>query len=102
MISYVYLSPKISAVYCINKILKQPSPSATYLLWFILSFVGEEISDDTHALWAMSCDWYAQYLLNNGRYQEALAQFEQAYIISEKLFGDTHPQTLVILNSLGE
>jgi len=62
---------------------------------------SEEISDDTHALWAMSCDWYAQYLLNNGRYQEALAQFEQAYIISEKLFGDTHPQTLVILNSLG-
>jgi len=62
---------------------------------------NEEISDDTHALWAMSCDWYAQYLLNNGQYREALQQFEQAFSISVKLFGDTHPQTLVILNSLG-
>ena len=62
---------------------------------------NEEISDDTHALWAMSCDWYAQYLLNNARYREALMQFEQAFLISNQLFGETHPQTLVILNSLG-
>jgi len=62
---------------------------------------NEEISDDTHALWAMSCDWYAQYLLNNARYREALMQFEQAFLISTQLFGETHPQTLVILNSLG-
>lgn len=61
----------------------------------------KEISDDNHALWAMSCDWYAQYLLNNGRYRAALEQFEKAFSISTKLFGDTHPQTLVILNSLG-
>merc|ERR1719228_1784329 len=66
-----------------------------------ISKIEEEISDDTHALWAMSCDWYAQYLLNNARYMEALKQFEQAFLISTQLFGDTHPQTLVILNSLG-
>lgn len=67
----------------------------------IKSQSDKEISDDNHALWAMSCDWYAQYLLNNGRYRAALEQFEKAFSISTKLFGDTHPQTLVILNSLG-
>ena len=45
------------------------------------SLLDKEISDDNHALWAMSCDWYAQYLLNNGRYRAALEQFEKAQYI---------------------
>jgi len=60
-----------------------------------------DTSEDTHALWGMSRDWYAQYLLDNGRHQEAFSQFQEAFLTSCELFGDTHPQTLVVLNSLG-
>jgi len=60
-----------------------------------------DTSEDTHALWGMSRDWYAQYLLNNGKHKEAFNQFQDAFLISCELFGNTHPQSLVLLNSLG-
>jgi len=60
-----------------------------------------DTSDDTHALWGMSQDWFAQYLLSNGRYQEAFNQFQEAFLTSCELFGNTHPQSLVLMNSLG-
>ena len=69
---------------------------------YMSCFVESDTSDDTHALWGMSRDWYAQYLLDNGRFQEAFSQFQEAFLTSCELFGDTHPQTLVILNSLGK
>merc|ERR1712045_202126 len=61
-----------------------------------------DTSEDTHALWGMSRDWYAQYLLNNGKHKEAFNQFQDAFLISCELFGNTHPQSLVLLNSLGK
>ncbi len=64
-------------------------------------FTEADTSDDTHALWGMSQDWFAQYLLSNGRYQEAFNQFQEAFLTSCELFGNTHPQSLVLMNSLG-
>ena len=61
--------------HCIPKIF------ATERIRFFFSLLDKEISDDNHALWAMSCDWYAQYLLNNGRYRAALEQFEKVQYI---------------------
>ena len=52
-------------------------------------------------MWGMSRDWYAQYLLDNGKHKEAFNQFQDAFLISCELFGNTHPQSLVLLNSLG-
>ena len=69
---------------------------------FYFFFPESDTSEDTHALWGMSRDWYAQYLLDNGRHQEAFSQFQEAFLTSCELFGDTHPQTLVVLNSLGK
>ena len=69
--------------------------------YFFPFFSEGDTSEDTHALWGMSRDWYAQYLLNNGKHKEAFNQFQDAFLISCELFGNTHPQSLVLLNSLG-
>ena len=50
----------------------------------------------------MSRDWFAQYLMNNGRYKEAFNQFQDAFLTSCELFGDTHSQSLILLNSIGK
>jgi len=58
-------------------------------------------SEDTLALWIWGHDSYAQYLLNNGRYKEAFLQFQDAFLSCCEMFGNTHSQSLVLLNSLG-
>ena len=50
----------------------------------------------------MSRDHYAEYLLSLGKNREALEQFRGAHETCRKLVGDSHPQTLVLLNSIGE
>ena len=61
-----------------------------------------DTSEDTNALWGMSRDWFAQYLMDNGRYKEAFNQFQEAFLTSCELFGDTHSQSLILLNSIGK
>ena len=59
-------------------------------------------TQDTAALWGMSSEYYAQYLLSRGEDRAALEQFRAAHETCRKLVGDTHPQTLVLLNSIGD
>ena len=49
----------------------------------------------------MSRDWYAQFLLDRGRLDAAFEQFRGAHDTAVGLFGEGHPQTVVLLNSLG-
>ena len=65
-------------------------------------FTESDTTEDTVVLWGMSKDLYAQYLLDNGRYEEAFSQFQEAFLTSCELFGDTHSQSLILLNSLGK
>ena len=60
------------------------------------------LTQDTVALWGMSSDHLAQYLLALGKHRAALEQFRAAHETCRKLVGDSHPQTLVLLNSIGE
>lgn len=60
-----------------------------------------DTSEDTNVLWGMSRDWFAQYLMENGKFKEAFNQFQEAFLTSCELFGDTHSQSLILLNSLG-
>jgi hypothetical protein len=39
-------------------------------------FLEDDTSDNTLALWGMGRDWYAQFLLDNNRFNEALSQFQ--------------------------
>jgi hypothetical protein len=57
--------------------------------------------EDTLALWGMSKDCYAQYLLSRGDFKTAMDEFRGAHETCLKLFGESHPQTIVLLNSLG-
>ena len=60
-----------------------------------------DAGEDTMALWGMSKDWFAQYLLDRGKAAGAMDEFRSAYETCKELFGESHPQTLVLLNSLG-
>ena len=59
-------------------------------------------TQDTVALWGMSSDHFAQYLLSQRKNRAALERFKAAHETCRKLVGDSHPQTLVLLNSIGE
>lgn len=50
----------------------------------------------------MARDFYAQHLMDRGMFTEAFSQFQEAFLTSCELFGDTHPQSLVLINSLGK
>lgn len=50
----------------------------------------------------MLCSQRAQYLMSRGRREEALADFRAAHATCKGLSGETHPQCLVMLNSMGE
>ncbi|KAK6622763.1 hypothetical protein RUM43_008606 [Polyplax serrata] len=56
---------------------------------------------DTLALWGMSMDWYARFLLDRNKKQEALVCFRKAYEMCVKVNGVVHEQTVVLLNDLG-
>lgn len=57
--------------------------------------------EDAVTLWAMTLDWYARFLLEEHRLDEAFANFEKAYEVCVKLNGEIHEQTVVLLNDLG-
>lgn len=59
------------------------------------------MEEDDLALWGMSRDWFAQYLLERREFKLAFTEFQQAFITSCELFGNTHSQSIVLLNSLG-
>lgn len=61
---------------------------------------GTERSEDTLALYGLSLDRRAQFLLGRGRLAEAEAEFNSAVEISRQVHGEKHEQTLVIQNSL--
>ncbi|EEB17384.1 tetratricopeptide repeat protein, putative [Pediculus humanus corporis] len=57
--------------------------------------------EDTLALWGMSMDWYARFLLEVNRKTDALKCFQKAYEMCVKVNGLLHEQTVVLLNDLG-
>ena len=79
--------------------------NAVYILPFIYLYhllFPVHADEDTALLWAMSLDHYAQFLLKRGHFQEAFNQFQSAFLTNCELQGDTHPQSIVLLNSMGK
>lgn len=62
--------------------------------------LGED-DQDTLALWGMSMDWYARFLLETNRKSEALTCFKKAYEMCVRVNGMEHEQTVILLNDLG-
>ncbi|XP_045149309.1 tetratricopeptide repeat protein 19, mitochondrial isoform X1 [Echinops telfairi] len=55
---------------------------------------------DTHLLLGMCLDAYARYLLCTKQPSQAQKMYEKALKISEEIQGETHPQTIVLMNDL--
>jgi len=62
----------------------------------------DQTDEDVLALWGLSHDWYAQFLLDQSRYKEAFEAFQSAFLTCCEIYGETHSQSLVLLNSLGD
>lgn len=71
------------------------------LILTLYVFSGND-DEDTVALLGMSRDFFAQYLISKHRYQEAFDEFQQAYETSCQLLGEGHPQSVLLLNSMGK
>ena len=46
-------------------------------------------------------DWYARMLVTQNKFEEAFKYFLEAYNVSVKVYGASHPETVVLLNDLG-
>ncbi|KAK9510676.1 hypothetical protein O3M35_005412 [Rhynocoris fuscipes] len=58
-------------------------------------------NEDAVVLLAMTLDWYARFLLERDRLEEALNYFKKAYDLCISIYGEIHEQTVVLLNDLG-
>ncbi|XP_011506239.1 PREDICTED: tetratricopeptide repeat protein 19 homolog, mitochondrial, partial [Ceratosolen solmsi marchali] len=73
-----------------------------YCLKILQKLIDEEKQDDNVvALWEVNVDWYAHMLLAASRYSEAMKYMEKAYVACVKHNGETHEQSVVLLNDLG-
>lgn len=57
--------------------------------------------EDVLMLWGMTMDWYARFLHEQNRLDEAFINYKKAYEMCVRLNGDVHEQTVVLLNDLG-
>ncbi|XP_066490894.1 tetratricopeptide repeat protein 19, mitochondrial [Tiliqua scincoides] len=62
--------------------------------------LSEEERIDTRLLLGLSLDSYARYLLAHNRAALAQKMYEQALQIAMEVHGETHPQTIVLMNDL--
>ncbi|XP_042298796.1 tetratricopeptide repeat protein 19, mitochondrial [Sceloporus undulatus] len=60
----------------------------------------EEERNDTRLLLGMSLDSYARYLLAHSQAAVAQKMYERALRIATEVQGETHPQTVVLMNDL--
>ncbi|XP_075212030.1 tetratricopeptide repeat domain 19 [Lycorma delicatula] len=57
--------------------------------------------EDVLTLWAMTLDWYARFLQQKSRFNEALVFYKKAYDMCVKLNGEIHEQNVILLNDIG-
>jgi len=57
--------------------------------------------EDILMLWGMTLDWYARFLHEQNRLDEAFSHYKRAYDMCVKINGEIHEQTVILLNDLG-
>lgn len=60
-----------------------------------------EDDEDVLMMWGMTLEWYARFLHERNRLEEAFANYKKAYEMCLKLNGEIHEQTVILLNDLG-
>jgi len=61
---------------------------------------GKDVDEDTMALYGISMERFAQFLVSRNRLQEAETLYKKGFEVAKNLLGEEHDQTLVIQNSL--
>ena len=61
-----------------------------------------DVDEDTLVLWAMSVEQYSRLLLRIGQYKAARQHLQQALDVCLKIHGDSHLQTAVLRNDVGQ
>lgn len=62
------------------------------------------LSDETKneiALLGWSYDWFGKHLFASNDYKAATRMFKRALVIATKVLGETHEQTLILMNDVG-
>ena len=65
-----------------------------------LSFSGNDVDEDTLALYGMALDQQAQLLMAGDKLKEAEKLFREAVTVAIKVYGERQEQVLVVTNSL--
>ena len=65
-----------------------------------LSFSGNNVDEDTLALYGMALDQQAQVLMAGDKLKLAESLFREAVTVAIKVYGEKQEQVLVVTNSL--
>ncbi|CAH0770603.1 unnamed protein product [Bemisia tabaci] len=58
-------------------------------------------NENTIALYGMSLDWFAKFLLQERKYEESVKCYKKAYKLCVEVNGDIHEQNVILLNDIG-
>jgi len=67
---------------------------------YYVSFSGNDVDEDTLALFGMALDQYAQMLMADNKLREAELLFKEAVTVAKTVYGESGEQVLVVSNSL--
>ncbi|RZF42170.1 hypothetical protein LSTR_LSTR004319 [Laodelphax striatellus] len=102
----VHMSLKLAKIYEETGQIEKAEHGFKYCLECIQPLIDKDSEEIRHdhdllTLWAMSLDWYARFLQQQNRLDEALAYYKKAYAMCVKLHGEIHEESVVLLNDIG-
>lgn len=92
----------VSTILLINIVLyRKAEEGYTFCINKLEKLVPTSVDEDILLLWAMTLDWYARFLHECNRLDEAFNNYKKAYDMCLQLNGEIHEQTVILLNDLG-
>ncbi|KAG8247299.1 Tetratricopeptide repeat protein 19, mitochondrial [Homalodisca vitripennis] len=97
----IHMSLKLAKIYE----QKHDWPKAEEGYKFCMKHLDKQVQgsedEDVLMLWGMTLDWYARFLHEQNRLEEAFTNYKKAYEMCVRLNGEVHEQTVILLNDLG-
>ncbi|XP_022198074.2 tetratricopeptide repeat protein 19 homolog, mitochondrial isoform X2 [Nilaparvata lugens] len=97
----VHMSLKLAKIYEETGQIDKAEQGFKFCLECLQPLVDKSSDEDLLTLWAMSLDWYARFLQQQNRLDEALVHYKKAYAMCVKVNGEVHEESVVLLNDIG-
>uniref|UniRef100_A0A1B6D5M8 MalT-like TPR region domain-containing protein n=2 Tax=Clastoptera arizonana TaxID=38151 RepID=A0A1B6D5M8_9HEMI len=97
----IHMSLKLAKIYQEKKDYLKAEDGFKYCLENLEKIGLNSNDEDILQLWAMSIDWYARFLQERNRLDEAFNNYKKAYDLCLNVNGEIHEQTVILLNDLG-